>query len=130
MSSRASISLGILEDLAIEMQIADLIQAEDEVKFEVYKLALQKIFENLGNDPPRLYLEEVKTCMNTMENGFYTLIANDTVQDVDLYKILPIFLEASSKLKAALRADDDSFDFINNQRLSRWKLFEFIQQLR
>ncbi len=122
--------MGILEDLAIEKDIKDLTEAEGEVVFEVYKLALQKIFENLGKDTSRLYLKEVKTCLNTMENGFYSLIASDGVQDVDLYKILPIFLEASSKLEEALEEDDGSFGFINNKKLSRRKLFEFMQELR
>lgn len=122
--------MGILEDLAIEKDIKDLTEAEGKVVFEVYKLALQKIFVNLGKDTSRLYLGEVKTCLNTMENGFYSLIASDAVQDVDLYKILPIFLEASSKLEEALEEDDGSFGFINNKKLSRRKLFEFMQELR
>jgi hypothetical protein len=122
--------LGILEDLAVKRGIKDLTKANGEVIFEVYKLALQKIHENLGKDTSRLYLEEVKTCLNTMENGFYSLIANDAVHDVDLYKILHIFLAASSMLEAALGEDDGSFDFINKKKLSRMKLFEFIQQLR
>jgi hypothetical protein len=123
--------LGILDEAANEQKVPGLTEAEDKVKFEVYKLALKKIFDSLGNEPTHSYLlEEVKPCLKAMENGLYSLIENGAIQDFNLNNILPIFLEASDRLKAALRKDADSFEFIHGVSLCRSKIFEFIQHLR
>jgi hypothetical protein len=128
---RAVIALGIIEEIAkTEKEIKDFKEADDLVKFEVYKLTLDKLFETLGKNPTSEYLEEVNKCLDTMMDGFYILINKGIIKNIDLNNILPIFIEASSFLKSALRKGEDSPDFFKYQGLCRWKINEFIQQLR
>jgi hypothetical protein len=124
--------LGIIEETAKtekQIEIEDFEKVGDQVKFEVYKLTLNKLFETLGKSPSREYLEKVNECLDTMIYGFYILINKGAIQSIDLNKILPIFIEARSCLKAALRKEDDSPDFFKYQDLCIWKINEFIQQL-
>jgi hypothetical protein len=122
--------LGIIEETASAHNIVFSQKANDQVKFEVFKLTLKDLFLTLGKNPSRDYLEKVSECFDILENGFYELINNGTIQSVDLNRILPIFIEANASLKSALRKDDDSTDFFKNQRLCRWKINEFNQHLR
>jgi hypothetical protein len=121
--------LGIIEETASANNIVYSERADDQVRFEVFKLTLKDLFVTLGKNPSRDYLEKVSESLDILEDGFYELINNGSIQSVDLNKILPIFIEANSSLKSALRKEDDSVDFFKYHKLCRWKINEFNRHL-
>ncbi len=128
--------MGIIEETSLANGHGDFNLAADSVKFEVYKETLREMFATLGKDPltlTREYLLKIGEALVNMENGLYDLINKAAIQQLDLTKIMPIFIKAKSYLNAALWIFDnggDPVDYFNNLGLCRWKINELLQHLR
>ena len=117
--------------------IADLNGASDEVKLDIYRITIEKLFKIFQNTNPRTFpkssLDEIEDTLTEIISGFYDLARGPIGNKIRLAEILSPINEAASYVSAALSAygnEDKIVDYVQQLQNCRTKLFQVTELLQ
>ena len=123
-------SLSTIDRISQQCGCGNFESTTAECRLMVAKLTLKAIFDILGKDLqllPQKFLEELKGDMLRIINGFYFLLANQAVRDVDLNVVMPtLFKVHSHLLRASTILEEDKVknnEYYEQLNFCRWEIF-------
>jgi hypothetical protein len=128
-------SAGIIYRISMSQGISDLNSVSDILKLRVYLLTLKEIFNILGFDLFTLQEEilfELKDGLREIINGFFYLISDAKMRDLNLNQVNQTIQKAYSHMNAALsiyEQDTKTFEYFDHLQECRQYLYISIEQL-
>jgi hypothetical protein len=128
--------MNLIERISNTEGIIDFKVAPDEVKLQIYELALKEIGkvllkENLL-DFPKEILKEFLDSLREIISGFYELNTRPINNVLNFGKIIPIIITAQSHLLTALSILKDygkTFEYFEHLQDCTYKIFETLEYL-